>query len=194
MKPEDFLQFIKKTQHLKSVLRHSWTDNIKRQESTAEHSWHMAMMAIVLEPYLKNRINLSRVLKLISVHDIGEIIEGDIPAFRVSVGKHDRERKAVRKIINGLPSKTRKEIMGLWEEYNEKQTLESIFVKMLDVIDVIFQHLIADISTWSKIEFTFNLTRISEKYFQKEPFMMEIYNLILDKLSDKARSFRTQRR
>lgn len=72
MQPNDFLQFLSKTQRLKSTLRHSWTDNINRQESAAEHSWHMSLMAIALEPYLENKVDLSRVLKLVSVHDTGE--------------------------------------------------------------------------------------------------------------------------
>jgi len=185
MKPSDFLQFLDKTQHLKSVLRHSWTDNIERQESVAEHSWHMTIMAVILESYLENKIDLSRVLRLISIHDMAEIIGGDIPAFEANEGKYEKEKKAVREVINTLSPEKQEEILELWEEYEERQTREAIFVKMIDVLDVIFQHLVADISTWAEIEFTFNLNRDSEKYFREEPFMMQIYDLILDELSKK---------
>jgi len=191
MKPIDFLEFLNKTQHLKSILRHSWTDDIERQESVAEHSWHMAVMAIALSPYLKNKIDLFRVLKLISIHDIGESITGDIPAFNGKHnGKYESERKAVEEIIKSLPSERKEEILRLWEEYEQKKTRESIFVKMLDVLDVLFQHLVADITTWAEKETTFNLNRNSEEYFKEEPFMLELYDLIHTKLDKKVKEFK----
>jgi len=137
----EFLKFLKKTEKLEHTLRHAWTGDIKRQESTAEHTWHMSMMAIALEPYLKNKIDLMKVLKLVVVHDVGEAIIGDVLAFNQNHSdKYEAEEKAVLKIVESLPAASQKEIIDLYNEYQAKESKEALFVKMLDVIDVIFQH------------------------------------------------------
>lgn len=183
-----FLKFLKKTEKLKHTLRHAWTGDIKRQESTAEHTWHMSMMAIALGPYLKNKIDLMRVLKLVAVHDIGEAIVGDVPAFSQNHSdKYEIEEKAVLKIAESLPVASQKEVVDLYHEYQAKESKEALLVKMLDVIDVIFQHLVSDISTWSEEEFTFNLQKHSEKYFKEEPLMLKLYNEIHEKLEKKVK-------
>ncbi|MDP2874338.1 MAG: HD domain-containing protein, partial [bacterium] len=169
-----------------SVLRHSWTDDAHRQESVADHSWHMAIVAIALAPDLQTKVDLLRVFELIAVHDLGEMFTGDIPAFAARAGKYEAEKEAVAKITQTLPTERQKEIFDLWQEYEERQTKEALFVKMLDVIDVINQHLAADISTWSKEEWTFNLNRDSEKYFKDEPLMLALYNFIHDELEKKV--------
>lgn len=186
MPTNDIIKFLAQTQHLKSVLRHSWTDDAGRQESVAEHSWHMALMAIALAPDLEHKVDLLRVFELIAVHDLGEIVTGDIPAFAARDGKYAAEKEAVEKVTQTLSPERQKEIFALWQEYEERQTKEALFVKMLDVIDVVNQHLVADLSTWSKEEWTFNLNRHSEKYFQAEPSMLALYNSIHDELEKKV--------
>lgn len=186
MKPLEALKYLKKTQHLKAVLRHSWTDNVQRQESVADHSWHMAMMAVAFAPELKDKVNLDRVFKLIAIHDLGELFTGDIPAFAAKSGKYEAERNTVLKIVKSLPTERQQEVLKLWEEYEGKKTKEALFVKMLDVIDVILQHWVADLSTWAKEEWTFNLNRNSESYFMKEPFMLSLYDSIHNELEKKV--------
>lgn len=189
METSDILGFLAQTQHLKSVLRHSWTDDAGRQEGVAEHSWHMAMMAIALAPDLNTKVDLLRVLELVAVHDLGEIVTGDVPAFAARDGKYEAEKEAVEKITQTLPPARQKAIFALWQEYEERKTKEALFVKMLDVTDVINQHLVADISTWSKEELTFNLNRNSEAYFQAEPLMLALYNSIHEELEKKVVGF-----
>lgn len=186
METSNILEFLAQTQHLKSVLRHSWTDDAHRQESVADHSWHMAMIAIALSPDLQTKVDLLRVFELIAVHDLGELFTGDIPAFAARAGKYEAEKEAVAKITQTLPPARQKEIFALWQEYEERKTKEALFVKMLDVIDVINQHLAADISTWSKEEWTFNLNRDSEKYFKDESLMLALYNSSHDELEKKV--------
>jgi len=186
MQTSNILKFLAHTQHLKAVLRHSWTDDISRQESVAEHSWHMALMAIALAPELKQPVDLRRVFELIAVHDLGEIITGDIPAFAARDGKYEAEKEAVEKITQTLPTERQKAILALWQEYEDRKTKEALFVKMLDVIDVINQHLVADLSTWSKEELTFNLNRNSEKFFKDEPAMLALYDAVHDGLEKKV--------
>ena len=184
---DQIIKFFKTSEKLKTTLRHAWTNDPKRQESTAEHTWHMALIALILASKLKSHINLSRALKMIIVHDLVEAITGDIPAFN---GRHIRksteEEKAMRVIQSQLPKETGEEITRLWEEYQTKKTKEAIFVKMLDILDVLNQHLISDLSTWSKTEFKFNLNRKGEKYFLDEPCLYALYNQLNKELVKKV--------
>lgn len=194
MKTNNFLDFLEKTQKLKHTLRHAWTEDITRQESTAEHSWHMSIMAIVLTPLLKSEVSLLQVLKLIAVHDLGEAITGDTPAFApIHDQKYKAEKRAVQNIIKSLPAKSQREIISLYAEYEAKETPEAILVKMLDVLDVEFQHLIADISTWSEEELTFNLLLKSSEYFKNDPFMLKLYRKINNRLKEKVKRRRGQK-
>lgn len=193
MKINDFLKFLEKTERLKHTLRHAWTGDINRQESAAEHTWHMSIMAVALAPHLKHKVNLTKVLKLVAIHDIGEALVGDVPAFDQNHGgKYEAEEKAALQILESLPFSSQKELVGLYKEYQTKQTREAIFVKMLDVIDVIFQHLISDISTWAKEEYVFNLNRNSEKYFESEPLLLSLYNEIHKKLEEKVKKHKVE--
>ncbi len=177
MEVADYLTFLEKTQKLKSTLRHSWTDNSQRQESTAEHSWHLALMVISLAPQLKRKINLELALKMAVTHDLGEALTGDIPAFKVTdeALKHRQEKEAIEQIVKTLPPKTQKELINLYRDYELKKTSEAIFIKRLDILDVMFQHLIADISTWAPEEWTFNLDKFDPAFMADEPFLEEIY-------------------
>lgn len=187
-KIDNYLEFLKTSQKLKSTLRHSWTEDPNRQESTAEHTWHMALMAISFSPELKNKVDLFKVMKMICIHDLGEAIVGDTPAFSPSHdSKYADERKAFVDIANYLLPTTNKEITELYDEYKKRESPEAIFTKMLDVIDAIFQHLVADISTWSEVEMTFNLNRSSTQFFKEEPFMFELYTRIHDELEEKVK-------
>ncbi|TRZ64220.1 MAG: HD domain-containing protein, partial [Spirochaetia bacterium] len=131
-----------------------------------------------LESYLRKKVDLLRVLKLVAIHDLGEFFKGDVPAFKKKQRDSQIEEKAVRNISKLLAPKIKKELISLWIEYEAKKTPEAIFVKMLDVLDVLNQHLIANISTWSPIEMEFNLDRQQEKFFIKEPEILDIYNEI----------------
>ena len=188
MKTEEFLKFFKKTERLKHTLRHAWTGDKNRQESTAEHTWHMSIMAMIFAPHLKNKVDLMKVLKMITIHDVGEALVGDTPAFSKNHGKkHKEEKEAVLKIAGLLPNISKKEIINLYNEYKAKKSKEALFVKMLDIIDVIFQHFVSDISTWCEEEFTFNLNRDSEKYFKDEPLLLTLYDKIVRELEEKVK-------
>lgn len=189
-KTNDLLTFFSLSEKLKSTTRHSWTSNIKRQESSAEHTWHLTLMAIVLHPYLQNPVDLTKSLKMLIIHDLGEALTGDIPAFIKSPNKHQLEKKAFSKITKSLTKHTRDEIISLWKEFEERKSSEAVFAKMLDVIDVLNQHLIADISTWSEIEFEFNADLASEKYFLHESLLHQMYLELNKRLKQKIADYK----
>lgn len=181
-KIQGIIDFIKTVEKLKIELRHSWTSNIKRQESVAEHTWSSCLLAMVLFDEISIKVDQLRVLKMIIIHDLAEVIVGDIPAFEISKKQDNKiknERKAIRKIVSSLDSKTASEIISLWEEFEERKTPEAMLAKACDKFDVLLQHLNTDIKTWDKgdykqnpydSEYRFNFDNFIRKFKDKVNF------------------------
>ena len=132
--------FIEEAECLKTVTRTAKTSEGK-PESTAEHSWRLALLACVVADEYPN-LNIERILIMCLIHDIGEIYEGDIPAIsQVDRGKkYEIELRAARKIFSLLPEKKGSHLMEIWQEYNDCKTPEARLVKALDKAETILQH------------------------------------------------------
>ncbi len=157
------LKFIQKAEELKSLMRHSWLST-GRRESVAEHSWRVALLAIVLAPEMDYKINIGKVVMMLTIHDIAEIEAGDHHAWRPKLqNKTKLERTGLKKLVKSLPKKQQEEILSLWEEYEAKKTPEAKFAKAVDKLETIDQHNLADIKTWNKREKTYNLIHGTEE-------------------------------
>ena len=119
------------------------------QQSVAAHSWNMALMAMVLRPYLKKLVNMERVYELCLLHDLPEAIAHDVPLHEqtdvVRVQKHINECAAVAQIVGLLKDN---DICARFDEYDARQSYESKFVKALDVLDTAVQHMCAQDLTY----------------------------------------------
>lgn len=136
---EKQIKFIQEAEKLKCVLREAWTSTGKR-ESTAEHSWRLALLAGILAPSFS--VDLSKTLLMCLIHDLGELFMGDIPANTSpnEEEKHAAEERDVKKVLSLLPEDQQKELFRLWQEYNENTTPEAKLVKALDKAETILQH------------------------------------------------------
>lgn len=137
---EKYISFIQETELLKNVLRTSWGSS-GRQESTAEHSWRLALLAgVMLEEFPE--LDTNKVLMMCLLHDLGEMYEGDISAATLpdSQKKYEEEHRAVKKVFSLLPPKLEEKYMSIWQQYESAQTPEALFVKALDKAETILQH------------------------------------------------------
>jgi putative hydrolase of HD superfamily len=160
---QQLLEFLHDAEKLKTVLRHSWLSS-GRRESVAEHSWRMALMAMMLNQYLKAPTDLLKTLKLTLVHDLVEVHYQDNPAFKKQPDdKAEQERKALTKIVKPLPRQLAKELMDLWEEYEARATPEAKLATALDKLEVLIQHNEADVKYMNKKELAFNFTHGVDK-------------------------------
>lgn len=149
----DFLNIIEK---LKCNTRHSWTSN-GRNESVAEHSWRLAVMAMLCaDEYPK--LDINKVVQMCLIHDFGEAITGDIPAFKKSENDELKEEIAIEKMISVLPNEIREDLSSLFAEMKAMETDEAKLFKSLDNIEALISHNEADITTWIPIEYEENLT------------------------------------
>ena len=137
---EQYLRFIKEAERLKAVTRTAWTHD-GRRESTAEHSWRLALFAGLAAGRLPG-LNREKVLMMSLIHDMGELYGGDISAALCPdpQEKTDEESRAVRKAFSLLPEREAESLLALWREYNANATPEARLVKALDKAETIIQH------------------------------------------------------
>lgn len=149
---------LKMGERLKFELRHSYTSS-GRQESVAEHTWRMALMAVLMEPYLDQEVDMARLLKMIILHDLVEAEAGDVSALdmlrdpSLSALKQQREQKAIERLRDSLGAPLGQDVYDLWHEFEHKLTYESKVANAFDKLEVQLQHNDADISTWEEIEY-----------------------------------------
>lgn len=134
------LAFLREAEQLKSVLRSAHTSS-GREESTAEHTWRLCLMAITFADQL-GELDLLKVLKMCVIHDLGEAISGDIPAVDAHAfpDKQQQERHDLLQLMSSLDDSLRNEIMALWEDYETAQSPEAQAVKALDKLETLLQH------------------------------------------------------
>jgi putative hydrolases of HD superfamily len=137
---EGVLTFLRAAERLKMVMRSGWTSD-GQQESVAEHTWRLCLMAMLLYGHIPG-IDLARLLKMCLIHDLGEAIGGDVPAPAQKAGasKADQERSDLVQLIAPLPPALRQEIVDLWDEYEAAGSPEAKIAKGLDKLETILQH------------------------------------------------------
>jgi putative hydrolase of HD superfamily len=128
------LRFVLEADSLKSVLRRNSITDGSRRENTGEHSWHLALMAIVLAPYSAEPVDLGRVVEMLLVHDLVEIDAGDTFVYdtEAAAQKEDRERQAADRLFALIPGDDGSRLRAAWDEYEEATTPEARFGHSID--------------------------------------------------------------
>lgn len=172
---EKLLGFLSLAERLKRELRHSWLSD-GRRESVAEHTWLIALMALLSHGRLEQPVRLDRVLAMVIVHDLGEAEIGDIPFFEKGdrqARKAEREQAAMDRIATMLPAPEGEMVRQLWLEFEKGQTPEAKFVRALDHLEVQAQHNLADLSTWEPVEHELVYTKMDARCAH-EPFLRQL--------------------
>ena len=155
MKTETLLkqiEFIKEIDKIKYIQRRTKLFDSNRNENDAEHSWHLAMMAIVLSEYSNEKIDLLKVLKMVLIHDIVEIDAGDTFIYDQNKNHEntDEELKAARRIFGILPEEQAKEFIAIWTEFEEGISNEAKFARAMDRLEPLLQNTLNDGGTWKE--------------------------------------------
>jgi putative hydrolase of HD superfamily len=137
---DGILTFLRAAERLKTVTRSGWT-SAGEQESVAEHTWRLCLMAMLLYGDTPG-IELARLLRMCLIHDLGEAIHGDVPApaQQAGAGKAEQERADLVELTASLPTALRQEILDLWDEYEAAESPEAKLAKGLDKLETILQH------------------------------------------------------
>ena len=128
------MEFIQEVDKLKKIGRQSYLTDSSRKENDAEHSWHLALMAILLSEYAPKEVDVLRVVSMVLIHDLVEIDAGDTYAYDTEGNKtkRQREEKAADRFFNILPEDQAKKVRDLWEEFEDNETPEANFAHALD--------------------------------------------------------------
>jgi len=146
------LRFVIEMDKLKRVMRQTILTDTSRRETSAEHSWQLAIMAILLSEYAVEELNLLRVLKMIAVHDVVEIDAGDTFCYDPDEvkGQELREREAADRIFSLLPEDQGAELRALWEEFEARESPESRFAASMDSLQPLLQNYATKGERWQK--------------------------------------------
>jgi len=135
------LDFLVELEKLKLVLRRNMTVDRSRYENSAEHSWHVATMALVLSEYADQDIEVARVLKMLLLHDVVEIYAGDTWLYATEDGQQRKESEAAVKLFAMLPEDQGRRMLELWEEFESGVTAEASFARAIDALQPLLNHL-----------------------------------------------------
>ena len=144
------IEFAVTVDKMKEVLRRNLVVSGERRENDAEHSWHLALMAMLLEEYSAEKVNIERVLKIALVHDLVEVYAGDTFAYdeKGYEDKEERERAAADKLFGSLESEQSAEFRALWDEFEAAETPESKYANAIDRIQPLILHYLTNGHTW----------------------------------------------
>jgi len=157
------VSFIKEIDKIKYIQRKTKLFNSNRPENDAEHSWHLAMMTIVLAEHSDTPIDLLKVIKMVLIHDIVEIDAGDTFIYDTqnSHTNTDNERMAAKRIFGLLPKEQADELIAIWEEFETGETNEAKFAKSMDRFEPLLQNTSNNGGTWK--EFDVDYEKVYEK-------------------------------
>ncbi|MBS4023827.1 MAG: HD domain-containing protein [Dethiobacter sp.] len=148
---EQLIGFIIEADKLKQVYRQNFLMDGSRYENDAEHSWHLALMCILLSEYAKKQdLNLLKSIKMALIHDIVEIDAGDTYCYDIEAEKDkpEREQKAADRLFGMLPQSQAQELRCLWEEFEECQSGEARFVAALDKLQPLLCNYLTKGRSW----------------------------------------------
>lgn len=146
------IAFIQEIDKLKYIQRRTKLFNSDRRENDAEHSWHLAMMTLVLAGQSDRPIDILKVLKMVLIHDVVEIDAGDTFIFDTAKShtNTDEERCAAMRIFGLLPEQQAREFLAIWEEFEARQTDEAKFARSMDRLEPLLQNASNQGGTWSE--------------------------------------------
>jgi len=184
------LAFLREADKLKHVLRATPLADGSRRENSGEHSWHLALYALVLADQAGPGVNIDRVIRMLILHDLVEIDVGDVPIHSASGTAHGSaevaaaEARAADRIFGLLPPDLGANLRALWEEFEAAETPDAVFAKALDRVQPVLMNMDAGGGSWTDYNVTFDQleSRVGHKVARGAPRLWEV-------VREKARSF-----
>lgn len=190
---EKEIQFILALDALKNVNRRNFNLDNSRRENTAEHSWQIVVFAQILLPYAKNKnkIDLLRVIKMLSIHDVVEIEAGDTFIFdeAAMTGKYDRELAAAKKIFGILGDPLGSEFLSLWMEFEAEETPDAIFACAVDRIMPFLLNVYGSAESWTEANVKVNQVEniVGKAVKSASDEMGEAFDILLKRALDEGK-------
>lgn len=169
MRLQQQIAFILEIDKLKKIMRRAPLLDKSRTENSAEHSWHLAMMVMVLAEYAEPGVNINRILRMLLIHDLVEIDAGDTFLYDESPKAHlkaERELKAAQRLYGLLPNDLGSELMTLWKEFEERKTADAKFAAGIDRLQPLLHNYFTGGGAWSTHGITANKVLSNKQVIQ----------------------------
>ncbi|MDQ3322071.1 MAG: HD domain-containing protein [Acidobacteriota bacterium] len=178
---EKCFEFILELEKLKAVVRKTKPFGLERYENSAEHSWQISILAFVLAKFAAEKVNIEKVIKMLLIHDIGEIDVGDVFFFDEMgrIEAKEKEACAVKRIFGILPDETGSELLEIWNEFENGETKEAKFARAIDRVMPILQNLYNNRQSWTEN----NITK--EQILTKTACIGETSEIVWQSISEK---------
>lgn len=146
---ERVLDFIVEIEKLKSVTRKTRPVGLERYENSAEHSWHVCLTALMLKDFADEAIDIDRVIRMLLIHDLGEIDAGDTIIYASETAEQKQaEAEGVKRILAMLPGNKVEEYFALWEEFDAGETADSRYARAVDRVPPLLHNLHGGGHSW----------------------------------------------
>ncbi|MGY4539510.1 putative hydrolase of HD superfamily [Mucilaginibacter sp. UYNi724] len=152
------IAFIHEIDKVKYILRKTKLFNSDRNENDAEHSWHLAIMSIILAEYANEPVDILKVVKMLLVHDVVEVDAGDVFLYDTAISHSNtaEERKAATRIFGLLPTDQANDLISIWEEFEVGATMEAKFARAMDRLEPLLQNVSNAGGTWKEFDVRYN--------------------------------------
>jgi len=175
------IAFLTEADRLKQVLRATTLADGSRRENSGEHSWHLALYALVLADHAGPGVNIDRVVKMLILHDLVEIDVGDVPIHSANGQAHgsaevaEAEARAADRIFGLLPADIGTPLRALWEEFEAGRTPDALFARSLDRVQPVLQNIACGGGTWIEYDVTFEQleSRVGQKAARGAPALWD---------------------
>ena len=185
MDPVQLLAFLRRIETLKTNPRHAYTAGGVR-ETVAARSWRTALLAMLLASEFPE-LDMNKVIRMCLIHDLGEAVTGDIPAFEKTDEHRSQERLALAQLVDTAPAADAAQMHALFAEMDALQTPEARLYKALDRIEAVIQHNESDIATWIPLEYQLQQTYGWEN-LEEFPAMLALRRQVLADTQEKIRA------
>jgi putative hydrolase of HD superfamily len=148
MQIESLFPFLIEADRLKQVNRQTLIHNGGRHENSAEHSWHLALAAMIFQKFAPPELDLNKAIKMALLHDLVEIDAGDVIVYGDHSNKREKETAALERLTNLLPDEIGSEFRNIWHEFEDGQSIEAKYVSAIDRFLPLFSNLLNDGYAW----------------------------------------------
>ena len=181
------LEFFEAIEPFNNIERSTYLSDLSRKETDSDHTWHMAMLAILLQGEINIEIDLNKVLRLILVHDLCEIYAGDTFAHLPQYGDREKEREAAEKIFALLPPDLEEELLDYWNDFTFGSSPEAQFARALDRLQALAQNIFSAGRVWKENEIPEQMSRdLNREGMSLDPSLTEVFERLYERADEEG--------